>query len=263
MRALAALLLAFVVFGVVSCKSSKVASKEIAERPVAAANDAQKEAVSNVSPRVVLGQGDQVSITVWRNDDLARTVKIDPAGNIYYSFAGEIHAAGLTLAELRDEIAKRLSTRLVNPQVDVNVSSMVSQRVHVLGEVKSPGSYAMDREMQAWEAVAMAGGMTVDAGGGAVLVVRKEGNEARAYAANIAGILKGKDVKPIGPIRNGDIVYVPPSRIASVERFMNRLNNILSPLISVERGIVLEPSAESVLKGESSKSGNNSVILAQ
>ncbi len=44
----------------------------------------------------ILGVGDEVSISVWRNDDLKRTTKINPSGNILLPLAGTIKASGLT-----------------------------------------------------------------------------------------------------------------------------------------------------------------------
>ena len=49
---------------------------------------------------------------------------------------------------------------------------------------------------------------------------------------------------------NGDVLYVVPSFIANVERFMIRFNNIINPFVTVERGIIIGDEAVNVLRGE-------------
>ncbi len=200
----------------------------------------------------VLGSGDKLTLNVWRHDNLERSVQIDPAGNIYLPLVGEMKASGLTIPQLRKEISSRLSKYIVNPQVDISVSNLKSQNIHVLGEVNSPGSFALDRRMLAWEAISQAQGFTTDANRDAVLLVRGENGFAKIIALNldIEEILKnGVPIKDF-ILQNGDLLYVPPSTIANVERFMVRLNNIISPLLNIERGIIMSQDVRNVLNGK-------------
>jgi polysaccharide export outer membrane protein len=233
-------------FLVISCSAHKRAkdgngAKEVTDR---------QEEISPPSPSI-LGSGDEIIINVWRHDDLKRTIQIDPSGNIYLPLAGKIQASGLTISQLREEVTLRLSKYLTDPQVDISVSRLKSQRIYILGEVKSPRSLILDRKLLVWEAISEAGGFTNDANEKNVLLVRSEKDVARVTAVNldIRGMLKNGKLDRNVHLQNGDIVYVPPSVIVDIERFMIRFDNIIRPIVSITRTIILANDAYSILTG--------------
>jgi len=231
---------------ILSC-STKTTSEEIT---------VNKGDVSPPAP-FVLGAGDKISLSVWRHDDLAKTVQIDPSGDISLPLIGDIKASGLTTAQLREEVRLRLSKYIINPKVDINVSTLASQSVFVLGEVNSPGSFILDRSMLVWDAISLAQGFTQDANRDAVLLVRSENGLGKISALNldIQDMFKKGEVLPDYRLKNRDLIYVPPSTIVDVERFMKRLNNILSPILNIERGIIMSQDVRNVLKGKSISGG--------
>ncbi len=240
----------FILFFTISCSSHQAVIKDTdAEK----ADMIKKE--GGFSPSSILGSGDEITINVWRHEDLKRTVQIDPSGNIYVPLAGKVEASGLTISQLSEKIASGLSKYLVDPQVDINVSSLKSRKVHILGEVKSPGTFILDQNMLAWEAISQAGGFTTDANQKKVLLIRSEKGVARVAALNIHDMLKTGKIDQDIRLRSGDVVYVPPSFIANLERFMQRFNNIISPFVTLERGIILEPQAVDVLRGKEEERG--------
>jgi len=241
---------------VVSCASTKLSGSPGGGNVVTA----EKTVENNSSVPYILGPGDEVSIKVWRNDDLNRTVKIDPSGNIYLPLTGEILAVGMTIPELRKDIAVRLSKYLVNPQIDVNATAVSSRKVYVLGEVRSPGTFYLEQNMPVWEAISRAGGFTEDADSDNLLLIRDENGAARVsvLTMNMEKVKDG-DPRPNSRLRKGDIVYVTETNIANFERFMARLHNIINPFVTLERGIILAPRAIDVLRG---KSGKQNIIIS-
>jgi polysaccharide export outer membrane protein len=232
-------------FLIVSCAGNKIVNNANGKKGIIV----NKEEGFNPVP-FILGPGDEITINVWRNDDLNRDVQIDPSGNIYLPLVGEIKASGLTIAQLRGNITSKLSNYFYDPQIDINVLTLKSQKVHVFGEVQSPGTYTIDQNLFAWEAISKAGGFTSDANRKKVLLVRSKDGVPTVAALNIQDMLKkGKMVQDVY-LRSGDIIYVTPSFIANLERFMSRFNTIISPFVSLERGIVLYPDARDVLRGE-------------
>lgn len=203
-------------------------------------------------PAFILGPGDEITVNVWRSEELSRNVMIDPSGNIYLPLAGKVPASGLTLLQLRDAVASRLSKYLINPQVDVNVSVLRSQNVYVLGEVISPGPLSLETRMVVWEAIAKAGGFTDDANQQNVLLVRAEQEETTVTNLNLqlGKKLSNGNFPNNFYMQNRDIIYVAPRTIASVETFLRRFNNIIAPFISVERAIVLGPQVWDALQGK-------------
>lgn len=230
---------------VMSCSGHKIVKEGGAEKGIV-----DKKETAFPTSSLILGSGDEIAINVWRHEDLKRTVQIDPSGNIYVPLAGEVKASGLTISQLSEKIASGLSKYLIDPHVDINVYSLKSRKVHILGEVKSPGTFILDQKMLAWEAISQAGGFTTDANQKKVLLVRNENGAARVTALNIHDMLKTGKIDQDIHLRSGDVVYVPPSFIANLEKFMLRFNNIINPFITLERGIILGPEAVDVLRGK-------------
>jgi polysaccharide export outer membrane protein len=236
-----------------SCKSSHVAQDNAKEQAPAASEDAGP---------YTLGPADQITITVWRNTDLGRTATIDPAGNINMPLAGDVKAAGLTVSELKQKIATSLAKYVNNPQVDVNLTSAKSARIHVLGEVKSPGSFTIDHNVMPLEAIAMAGGFTTSANQGKVLLVRNRQGKAEVTAMNlnIRSTSGRESLTTVKDLRSSDIVYVIPTKLAEIDTFMSHLKNILSPFVTVEQGVVLWPQVMDVIQNKTTPTANRTPI---
>ncbi len=203
----------------------------------------------------------QVTITVsstkkLKYDDLSQKLKIDSSGKIMFPLIGDVLAAQKTRFELRDEIQQRFSKYLVDPQVTINVIKILSQKVHVLGEVKSPGAFTLNRRIFALGAISSAGGFTQDANEEKVLLLRREngGRKVVGLNLNIKKMRKNNKLLQSVILKNGDIIYVPPSTIVNIERFLKRIENIIQPFVTLETGIVLFPQMIDVLTGKDSSS---------
>lgn len=97
-----------------------------------------------------IGPGDTLYITVWDHPELtspagsqqpgtANGRLVRPDGTIYYPFAGQVHAAGMTIEQLRDSLASTLARYIRNAQVDVNVVTFGSQHVLLQGAFTKTG----------------------------------------------------------------------------------------------------------------------------
>ena len=102
-----------------------------------------------------LGIHDSLQIFVWGNPDLTPTLSvasgnnavstspsgriINDQGNVFFPMVGEVHAAGLSVREFREELTKRLSKFIKDPQVEVTVASFRSQKAFIWGAVTKPG----------------------------------------------------------------------------------------------------------------------------
>ena len=139
-------------------KDSKSAAKAIAQ-----------------SPDYVIGIEDVIEISVWKNPDLSKTVMVRPDGMISLPLVGEMKAAGLTPAQLRDALNEVLKEYQETVVTSVIVQEVNSYRIFILGEVMSPGTYTMTRRMSVIQAIALAGGFNPFASRKIVLV-RENGN---------------------------------------------------------------------------------------
>ena len=196
---------------------------------------------------LTLGPGDSIEIQVYRHNDLARKFQIPPDGRIFYPWVGEIQAAGTSVVKLRDTIASGLSSYIVDPQVEISVTSLRSDRVYVLGEVLKPGIFAMDTSTTAIDAISAAGGFTIDAKWDEVVLIRGGLEQRQAMSLDLRSMLKEGDASQNVPLRSGDILYVPPTYVADVSRFMAHLEQIIRPILQIETAFVLGPGFWSVL----------------
>ena len=193
----------------------------------------------------ILGPGDRLEIAVYRNDDLKRTIQIDPSGKIMYPLVGDIQAGGLSIFQLRDKVRDGLVKYVVDPQVTVGVVSVQSQKVIVLGEVKSPGFFQAETSITALEAISRAGGFTLDGKKQNVLLIRGGMKKPELMNLNLDKALREGDLTQNVALQRGDIIYVPRTTIANVNRFFSHLSTIISPLLQLESGYYIGQQIES------------------
>ena len=203
---------------------------------------------------VVLAIEDSVTVSVWGQDNLTRQVTVDSEGYIHYPLINKIKSAGLTINELQEKLSVGLSRYYVNPDVTINPVELSGQRYFVLGEVYKPGKFILNNQISILEAVSFAGGMNTDAGDYVVLL-RKQKNELLVYSVPLSyDKLTVEHITSVTmQIHAGDVLYVAPGDIVDVERFMKRINNILNPLLAIERGVLYWPALVNAINGSSGK----------
>lgn len=107
-----------------------------------------------------LAPGDGVEVTIWERDGLnvfragenggsnLGELVLDRFGDIYLPFAGEFRARGLTPAQLRDAIVRRLSRLVVDSDVSVRPTARRGQTVTVQGDLQKPGVYPLGQDTE-------------------------------------------------------------------------------------------------------------------
>ena len=162
-----------------------------------------------------IGPLDMVQVVVWEHPELTSPMgqyqpagqKVTTEGTLFYPYAGEIKVEGLTAQELRKEITKRLSDKILNdPQVDVRVTGYHSRKAFVSGAVNRPGYVKFDENpMTIPDVIAEVGGFDEKADPSFVQLRRGDKiyniDYVRAFRDNIA--IDRILVKP------GDQVFVP------------------------------------------------------
>ena len=236
----------------IGCASTSINTKDENTKNTGGENpNEHTEKIDNIKiSEFILGVGDTIEISVYRQDDLKRIIKIDHSGRIMFPLIGDVQAAGIGIFKLRDEIKERLSKYLVDPQVVVDVSTVQSQKIMVLGEVNNPGVFALDTDMDILEALSKAGGMTKDAKIANVLLIRRGQGRPEVMSLNLKKVLKGGDISQNLILKNGDIAYLPAVTIANVSRYFSHISQILAPFVSFESGVVLWPMVKDVLQGK-------------
>lgn len=173
---------------------------------------------------------DRLSVDFYLNSEFNDTITVGPDGKIVLRMVGPIQAKGLTPDELANKIDDAYKTELRNPGAVVHLQNTPARRIYIQGEVSHPGSFQIQPGMTAVQAVAMAGGMTPDAGNNAVLIRRDacgmpEGSKIRLAAA-MSNPSKGDDVT----LMPRDVVVVPRSTIANMDLFVKQYIRDLMPV---------------------------------
>jgi len=120
----------------------------------------------------VIGPEDVLTITSFDQEDITGKYQVDADGTFSFPLIGRVHAGGLTLRQLQAELVKRLKEGFFkDPQIGVAVEQYRSQKFHIVGEVRTPGTYPLTGDMNLMEALARAGSATPTAAG-EVLIVR-------------------------------------------------------------------------------------------
>jgi len=164
-----------------------------------------------------IGPTDILQIVVWDHPELtipagefrdaeASGQLVSEDGTLFYPFVGVMQVAGMTVAELRDVLTARLSKFIKNPQLDVRVAGFRSQKLYVVGEVKTPGILPLtDQPMTIADAVNLAGGLAPNAHKGGVNVSRK----GQVYEVDLTALYDLADASQNLTLQHGDIVNVP------------------------------------------------------
>jgi len=161
----------------------------------------------------VLGPSDVLRINVWHNPELSVEVAVRPDGTISMPLIGDVQAAGRTPAQVRTEIAKRLSTFIRDESaiVTVTVAAINSYRFVISGNVEKAGAYSSAHYVTVSEAIALAGGPNRFASADETVIIRTD--TARGGVKRIPidypAILSGSHPEQDLFLLPGDTLYVP------------------------------------------------------
>jgi len=156
-----------------------------------------------------LRPGDVLQVSVWKETDLQAEVLIRPDGGITFPLAGELDAAGHTVAELTSMLEVRIRKYVPDAVVTVTVKATTGNRVYVLGKVNKPGEFPLVGPMDVMQALSVAGGMTPFADSGGIRILRRDGGRQISIAFHYNDIAHGRKLYQNILLQNGDTVVVP------------------------------------------------------
>lgn len=195
-----------------------------------------------------IGNGDQISITVWGLPEIfplssispdLNLRRVDSNGDIYFPYAGIIKAAGKSQNDLREDLRIKLSEYFTDPQLDISIARFNSQKVYLLGEVTRPQKINItDIPLSLADALGEVQGLNTNTSSGAeVFIIRNNDvNGARIFRADLsspAGFVEAGNFY----LKDNDIVYVNAksttrwnrviSQFFPFSSFLNSVDNLL------------------------------------
>lgn len=178
---------------------------------------------TDAEPEYLLYPGDDIDIATPSAVELNRQVKIGPDGRIALPLIGQVLAADRTISELEYHIAEAYASQLVRPNVEITLRQAGPLKVWVDGEVRNPGVYDMPGEIDAYQALVLAGGVLPTGRAQEVALVRRGPGNVR--------MLRPIDLRArraeVLSLRRGDVLYVPRTRLAEIAFFFTQIRDAL------------------------------------
>jgi polysaccharide biosynthesis/export protein len=158
----------------------------------------------------VIGADDVLSISVWKEPDITRSVTVRSDGKISLPLVGELQAAGRTPSQLEQDITAALRSYIAEPQVSVMVQDANSQKFNILGLVTKPGAYPLNAGLTIVDAIADAGGFRDFAKKKSIYILRQDGSGGSTRIPfNYEKFIKGKDTAQNIKLKPHDTIIVP------------------------------------------------------
>ena len=137
-----------------------------------------------------IGIEDVLLISVWGEPELNMSVSVRPDGKVTFPLVNDLRVAGRTPDEVRQEITKRISDFIREPNVTVIVSEIKSFKIYVLGEVASQGTFTFFRPTRLLQAIATAGGFS-EFSKQQITVLRDRGSSETRIHVNVKKLVAG------------------------------------------------------------------------
>ncbi len=126
-------------------------------------------------PAYTLDGGDVLRITVYGDDSLSRTYKVDDAGTIAFPLVGPVQVRGLTTEAAAGALAAALANGFMrHPNVTAEIDTY--RPFFIQGAVKNGGQFPYVSGMTVRAAISTAGGYSDTANRSRALIYRKQGD---------------------------------------------------------------------------------------
>ena len=157
----------------------------------------------------IIGPGDVIGISVWKDESLTRTVVVLPDGKITFPLLGDLAAGGKTVAQLKQDLETGLTRYVADSNVTVEVKQSNSMIIYIIGRVNAPGRQMLVANTNVLQALAMAGGMNPFARKSNVKIFRQEDGKTAMFLFNYNEVSEGRHLEENIELKRGDVIIVP------------------------------------------------------
>lgn len=145
------------------------------------------------------------------------TYIVDTNGNIDFPILGILDTNGKTLVELKEELREKMLKYVINPTISIRLTNF---KVTVLGEVNRQGDYTVaNGQATIWNALGMAGDLTMYGKRNDILVVRTENGVVSHGKVNLqdASLINS----PYYNLKQGDAIIVSANNSKDIQSKQN------------------------------------------
>jgi polysaccharide export outer membrane protein len=206
-----------------ACAGDPVASPEFPAIPF--------QSRSTADARYVFHPGDSFEVNVFTAPELSRTLTVAPDGRVQLALGPSVVASGRTPEEVAGDLEQALAFELLDPRVAVVPTGFASQRIFVGGEVRNAGMFDLPGQIDPLQAILMAGGFTDTARTRQVILLRRQpSGEVLSAVLDIRSGINDPRLAAWTPLQRFDVVYVPKSKIAEENLFVQQYIRNALPL---------------------------------
>lgn len=156
-----------------------------------------------------LKPGDEIEISVWKDESLSRQLIVPPDGFISFPLIGDIEVNHLTVSDLRKLVTEKLSEYVPDATVTVILLKISDPKAYVIGKVNKPGEFIISNNTNVMQILSMAGGLNPFASAGNTIILRQHQNSTLKIPFDYKEVEKGKNLEQNITLKPGDVVVVP------------------------------------------------------
>ena len=185
-----------------------------------------------------LSPPDSIAITSKRVREVSRMqATIRPDGRINLPLIGSVFVAGKTCEEVSVELSSLAQEYYEDADITVHIIGFKSKKIFVFGEVSGAGSYPYNGTNTVLSTLAVAQPTRL-ADPTRVQVLRPDanGNMRKRMTVNLDTMVKEGDTSLNALLEEGDVIYVPPSPLASVGLVFQQLLLPIQPAAATVKG---------------------------
>ncbi len=185
---------------------------------------------SDAAPVYRLGVGDRLRIDYLLTPEMSQDAVVEPDGFISLRAAGRVPAQTLTPSQLETTVSEASAARLRQPIVSLAITEARAARIIVGGAVQRPGVYPLSARASVLEAVMLAGGFSPESRMDQVVVLRQRPDQtAMLRTVDLRRFVETGDTRNAVALASEDMIFVPRSRIAEVNLWIDQYVNRLLP----------------------------------
>ncbi|MCM1006077.1 MAG: polysaccharide biosynthesis/export family protein [Prevotella sp.] len=182
----------------------------------------------SVNPKTGKATGSPIEDRTITSATQIQTYIVDKQGDINFPKLGKIHVAGLTTAQLAEELTRRIAVEVEAPYVRVELCNF---KVNVLGEVTKPGIvHIPSQRFTILDALAEAGDLSIFGRRDNVTLVREENGKITYHRVDL------NDAKlfesPYYYVQQNDAIYVEPTEARRGQAEYNQNNSYKISVVS-------------------------------
>ena len=158
-----------------------------------------------LDPDFKLGYGDSVMVTLWGKIQSSYNLTIGRDGSVVIPLVGKVNLFGLNMEQAYNSVMNAIDNKYSNVNFDINLTDIKDIRIDILGNINSPGPYAVSPFCRVVEALAKSGGPN---NYGSMIDIQVLRNDKVAAVFDVYNFLRKNDKSQNIRLEQGDTIYV-------------------------------------------------------